>query len=188
MGAGVLIGAIIGLLILMASPISYFILKYLDYKKAGIVVALLLASIVLIPFFLLYFESELYSKSDARKDLDKLGIELQDDFEIEKNKISGVPEYYQFTDLKISYADKVQIINSIKSSLNYAERDSTEPLRFKIMEGDLWKKDTVISHNFLFKNKITREIYENKPNIIPCNIKIEVSENSNIVKIERIEE
>ncbi len=188
MGAGVLFGAIIGLLILIGSPISYFILKYLGYKKTGIVVALLMASIVLIPFFLLYFESELYSKSDAQKDLDKLGIELQDDFEIEQNKISGIPEYYQFTDLKISYADKLRIIKTIKSSPNFEERNSTEPLRFKLANENLWRDDTIVTHNFIFKNKITREIFENKPNIIPCNIKIEVSEKSNIIRIERIEE
>lgn len=181
MGVGVLVLAFIGLLLLIGSPFSYFPIKYLGYKKAGIVVAVLMASVVLIPFFLFYFESELYSKADVRKDLAKLNITL-------KNEISGMPEYYQFTDLKISQEDKQKIINEIKNSGNFEKRDSMYPLRFLEINQNIWKKDTTILHNYQFENQFIREIYIKEQNFVPINIQIETTENSDILKLERVED
>lgn len=191
MGAGVLVGAIIGLLILVAAPISYFILKYLGYKKAGIVVALLLASIVLIPFFLIYFESELYSKSDARKDLDKLGIELQDDFEITYSNISGMPEYYQFTELKISKKDRDKIIESIIDSIKLKQR-STHKLNFadSIYTTKLYgvEKTFTLFNHYKTKDIYIRELYNKHPSYIATEMKLLVHEFSDTIRIERIED
>lgn len=191
MGAGVLIGAIIGLLILIGSPISYFILKYLGYKKAGIVVALLMASVVLIPFFLFYFESELYSKSDARDDLGKLGIELQDDFEITYSKISGMPEYYQFTELKISKKDRIRIIDSITDSIKQKERNTnqlnfTDSIQISNLNGI--EKTFTLFNNYKNRNIYVRDFYSKNPKYIATEITLLVHEFSDTIRIERIED
>ena len=188
MGAGVLVAVLIGILFLIAAPISFFILKYLGYKKLGIIVSLIMVSIVLIPFFLLYFESELYSKSDAKKDLSLINLALKDDFEISKSEISGMPEYYQFTDLRISQKDKQNIIKEIKNSTNFELRDSITHLRFIVNNQNSWEKDTTIVHNFQFKDQIIREVYIKKDGYIPINLKIEMKDNSDILKLERIED
>ncbi len=188
MGAGVLIGAIMAMIILICSPISYFILKYLGYKRTGIFISVFLALIVLIPLFFLIFESKLYSKSDAEKDLKLIDIQLKDDFEIIRSEISGMPEYYQFTDLKISDQDKEIIIKDIKVSDNFEKRDSIQPIRFMVLEKDLYRADTTILHNYKYKNMFIRELYIKRFNHVPINLRVEASQNSDMLYLERIED
>jgi len=93
MGVGVVIAFFIGILILVFSGASYLVLKHYGYKKTGIAVSLFFALIVLIPIFSTIFESELYFKSDARKDLEIAGVILNDGFEIKHSDIFGMPDY-----------------------------------------------------------------------------------------------
>ena len=119
MGIGVIYLMLLGVFILICSLVSFFIFKKKRQLKTGFFVSVFLAMIVLIPVFLIAFESELYFKSDAKEDLYQVNILLQDDFEIISNEIVGMPEYYQTTYLKVSEKDKTQIINDIKSSSNF---------------------------------------------------------------------
>jgi predicted PurR-regulated permease PerM len=174
MGVGVLIIYIFGLIILILSPVAYFGLKKTGHKKAGIVIALLLALIVVIPAFSMIFESELYWKSDAIEDLDKIGIVLIDDFEILENEIIGNPEYYQTTELLISSKDRDRIIKKIKSSNNYKLMDVKKSLSSQVNRNvnikEIW--------NYKFDNSYVRESIEIKDEYVPVEITVKLRKNS----------
>jgi len=174
MGVGVLILYIFGLILLVLSPIAYFGFKKIGYKKTGVVIALFLALIVLIPAFLMIFESELYSKSDAIKDLDQIGIALTNDFEILENEIIGNPEYYQSTELLISPKDRDRIIKEIESSNNYKMMDNKKTLSSQINRKvnikEIW--------NYRFDDSYVRESIEIKDGYVPVEITVTLRKKS----------
>ena len=185
MGVGVLIGAIIGLLILLSSPISYFILKKNGKRKAGIIVATILALIVLVPMFFITFESQLYFKSDAKKDLQLANIKLDQGFEIISNEITGMPEYFQKTNLKISEVDKKRIIGEILNSSNFKNitKDSLTLSEFK---GRIESFKTI--WNYKQEGYIVREYYEKHLGFVPIELTITLRESSDTLTIDRIED
>jgi len=164
MGIGVLILAVIGLILLLLSPISFFILRRKGYKKMAIVVSFFPACVVLIPFFSFLFESELYFKSDAKKDLKELKVVLNDDFQILSNKIDGFPDYFQTTHLLISESDRNRLIEEITHSDNFKIlSDNAKTLAFEMD----WEESTKKIWNYRQGGFYKKELYENKTGYVP---------------------
>jgi len=173
---------LVGLLILGLSVLSYFVLKHYGYRKAGIVVGLILTLIILTPIFLYAFESQLYFKSDAKKDLQIAGIILNDDFEIESNSIVGLTDYYQTTSLKVSEKDRDIIINKIKK---YKTFEILDPEEFQGNVTSLEGNNSTCSYKT--KDEYVLETYKKRAGYRTIGIMISVKKNSNVLSLLRTE-
>jgi|SRR6218665_158136 len=188
MGVGVVYLGLLGIFILICSLISFFVFKKKGQLKIGFFVSVFLAMIVLIPLFLIAFESELYFKSDAKEDLQQVNILLKDDFEIISNKIVGMPEYYQTTYLKISEDDKKRIINSIKGSSDFKilkNNDSTLINKISFSGERIERTET---RNYLIEKEFIKEYYYKKEGYVPISITISLKTNSDSLILKRIED
>lgn len=182
MGAGVLILYIIGLIILMLSPIAYLGLKKIGYKTAGIVTAAILALIVLVPSFFMVFESQLYTKSEAEKVLNGIGINLKNDFKMVKNEIVGMPEYYQTTDLLISSSDRMKIIEEIKNANNFQIIETGNILLDSIKR----KASGKMVWNYSINDSFVRESYEKEDGYVPISVKVTLEMESDTLELKKI--
>ncbi len=144
--------------------------------------------IVLVPVFLIAFESKLYFKSDAKGDLQQVNILLQDDFEIISNKIVGMPEYSQTTYLKVSEKDKNQIINNIKNSSNFKILKSAVSTLFNKISFSGEGIERKITWNYLIEDEFIKEYYYKKDGFVPVSITISLKLDSDTVIIKRIED
>ena len=187
MGMGVMYAAIIGLIILILSPLSYFMLKKNGKKKIGIVVSIILISIVVIPIILFGLEGKFYNKADAREDLKLANIELFNDFEIISNNVNGIPERYQYTTLRLSKDDRNRIINEIKNGENFTESNGT-----RLLYNEMWDKNSVrnkvVFTDYFWKNEFVRESYYRQDNYVPTLMIVRLKENSDTLKLTRIED
>lgn len=189
MGVGILVLFFFGVIILICSLLSYFAFKKIGQTKTGIVIALILGSVVLTPLFMIIFEGELYLKSDAEKDLELINIKLKDDFEIISSKISGMPEYYQNTELKISPKDNLRIIEQVKQSSDFKKYNQYSDLMINVYEF----RATVDSNYVKFWNRQSGKVFSRGyskyvKGIVPIKITIELSLNSDTLFIKRFED
>lgn len=184
---GVIYTAIIGLIILILSPLSYFLLKKAGKKIIGIVVSILLASIVILPIILFGLEGKFYNKTDAREDLKLANIELYDDFEIISNDVNGIPERYQYTTLRLSKDDRNRIINEIKNGENFTVSNVTR-LLYEEMWDDNSIRNKVVHTDYLWKKEFVREAYYRHDNYVPTLMIVRLKENSDTLRFTRIEE
>ena len=182
MGVGVLILYIIGLIILVLSPIAYFGLKKLGHKTAGIVTATILALIVLVPTFFMVFESQLYTKFEAEKELNGIGISFENDFEMVENEIVGMPEYYQTTNLLISSSDRTKIIEKIKNADNFQIIETGNNL-FDTMKRTASGK---IVWNYGMDDSFVRESYEKEDGYVPISVKVTLKNESDTLELKKI--
>ena len=121
----------IGLLILLFVGILIGLLVYFTPKKLGypriakfltIGYALLFLSFV----FIIAFEDQLFSKSDALELVAEQEIILTDEFVLLKNESSSaIGDYYHTFTLEISERDKQNAISKIKSSDDFKTDDSS---------------------------------------------------------------
>ena len=177
---GAIILFIICIFIFILSILSYIVLKRNGYKKLAVIVGLFFTLIVLIPVFSTIFESELYFKSDAEKDLKAADIILTDDFEIEDNEIFGMPDYYQITKLKISDGDRNKIIAKIKNSSNFKVLEKDSGYYNRNMENI--ESDKII-WNYTIKDDYIIETYKKKAGYSPNKSILRINKHSNIVDL-----
>jgi hypothetical protein len=184
MGGGVIIAFFLGIFILLLSGVSYFVLKHYGYKKTGIAVSLFFALIVLIPFFATVFESQLYFKSDSKKDLEVAGIVLKDDFEITLSDIFGMEDYYQITKLKISSNDRDRIIQQIITKKNFVVLKENNGAHNLQMYEDSHK----IIWYYKANNDYVIETYEKKSGYSPFKLTLTVNKQTNILDLTVIQD
>ena len=182
---GVIIMFIIGIFILVLSVISYKVLKHHGYKKTGIALSLFFALVVLIPLFSMIFESELYFKSDVRKDLKIAEIVLKNDFEIESNDITGLTDYYQLTKLRISNADRDKIITQIINSNNFKTIDNIQYYSMNVIRDE--ESPKIIWH-YRVKDEYIIETYEKKRGYSPTKLILKVNEHSTYLNLTVIQD
>jgi hypothetical protein len=107
--------------------LSYWIPKRLGYKKIGIAISSILTiGLIILIIGEFVIKDYLFFKSDAKTFLSNHSIILNDNFEITYNDTDEMLDAYQRFILEISSADKLRIIESIKSSDNFGEKDSVE--------------------------------------------------------------
>ncbi|MFD2907420.1 hypothetical protein ACFSX9_01600 [Flavobacterium ardleyense] len=184
MGYGVFVVMIIAVILLIASFLVFIFFKNLQKKKLGIIIGLFLASIVIVPFLFLTFESYLYFKSDAIEDLKIAKVTLNDNFKIVENKITGFPDYYQITKLEISANDRNRICKEIISSQDFFVHDD---YNFLLNANNNIESDKLIA-NYGFKTELIIETYEKETGYVPISLMIILNEKSNILELRRIED
>ena len=110
--------------------IGIFLLIYSIRKKwkTGIAIAIVLLVLVTMGLFTNQIDSVTTTKDDIRQQLGYAQVDLQDDFRIIENSISGMPERLQTTKLLISKNDRKRIITSIEESENFQAFRSSDSL------------------------------------------------------------
>lgn len=173
---------IVGGLIFLACWIP----KKYGKRKLGIGLALFVALIFATPVLSLVLEDYLFFKSDVTESLDEHGIKLNDNFDLESNKMTGIGDFYHRFKLKISEQDKSRLTEWILESENYNDsvpemfdirsdkpRYSNTKQEFKVTYQDKW--------NYVY------EYYKpNKQGYTPTWDRISISKKSNELTYERI--
>lgn len=132
--------------------LSYWIPKRLGYKKIGIVLSSILTIgllILILGQFVL--KDYLFFKSDAKEFLINHNIRLEDEFKIIYSDTDEFLGSYQKFALEISQNDKLKVIDAIKSSDNFGERDFTADQAANSVTSINFEDD----HAFIRKSKRT---------------------------------
>ncbi len=114
-----LIYGLIILFIFLILGIGVFIYSKKKKSKIGLIISSLLLLLVTLILFTNNIDELSISKKDIVSDLKHIDIELGDDFEIISNKVTGMPDRIQETEINISKKDKDKIINEIRNSPNF---------------------------------------------------------------------
>jgi len=118
----ILIPLLIGIVFLV-----YWIPKIFGYPKAGRYSAIIVTLTIIIITCIIIFEDQLFSKTDAQKLLTEQGLQIKDDFIIEKNEsMSSSGDYYHTFTLNITSKDRERIIGEIKGSSNFNKEKVVE--------------------------------------------------------------
>mgnify|MGYP006094324579 CR=1 FL=1 len=184
MGVGLLIGAAIAFILLISSLIGSIVLWKKGRKVFGGIcggIFLLCISI----FFTNSIASFSFSKDDARKDLEYANIELNDDFEIIENKVTGMPERFQKTELLISIKDAQRIIDEIKKGEDFNISRTSNILWQERRDGE---RNKIVTTNYKYRDHFYREGYFRENNYVPIHIIVKFKEGSNILEYDRNED
>ncbi|MBU1821465.1 MAG: hypothetical protein KKG00_08140, partial [Bacteroidetes bacterium] len=123
------------------------------------------------------------SNNDIATDLRYLEIELEDDFKILSNKVSGMPERYQYTEIVLSQKDINIILNKIKGSANFKSFLNLNDLLRNEEFSEI--SDTIFNVRYLEYYK--RERYLDIDNI-STRLTLTLNNRSNILRYSRIED
>lgn len=186
MGVGVLIGFFI--LVFLVIIFIWLLIRTVKRKsKVGIIFYGIILIALLSIFFMNDIDEILYSKSDAKKDLQLANLVLNDDFEIIKNEVVGMPERFQKTELKISELDKNRIISEIKNGENFKKLNQS-----RVLYDQMWNENSprnkIVFTNYFYNDHYIRESYYREKEYVPILMEISLTENSNILELERIED
>ena len=175
------VGTLIGFLILIAL-ILFFTCMLIYYKKRkstiGIILSLCLLICLLSFFFMNKIDEVTISKNDVRQDLNKINIELNTNFIIKENTVSGFPERYQKTEIEISKSEVERIINEIQNSENF-KHDSNNISLHLTFEGQI--------QNIKYPKYYSRELYKEIENI-PTRILLTVYEGKGLLEYQKMED
>lgn len=166
--------------------LAYWVPKRFGKRKLGVYLAVLVTLTFMVPIFSFVFEDYLFWKSDVQSYLQEHGIYLEDDFDIQSNRISGIRDYYHRFELKISENDKTRIKRKILDSPHFSD---SIPELFDIRLDK--PRHSKIPQNFVvtYENKwyYIYDFYKpNQPGYAPTWDKISVSKTENILIFERI--
>ncbi len=167
---------LIFLLIFLSIGIGLFI--YAKKKKSKIVLSISAIMIVIIILSLLSntIDEFTISKNDVISDLKYIDITLNDDFEITNNKVTGMPERIQETEIQITQKDMVRIINGIKTSANFKEKTNEQ---YPACDG--------VILNFKHPEFYSREKFSIIDNV-PTRLILSIYFNNNTIEYQRIED
>jgi hypothetical protein len=100
--------------------------KKLGHKKLGLVLSGILTAGLILIVIATIFKDHLFFKSDAKGFLSNHDIHLNDEFKILDNDSDEILNAFQKFTLEISHADKLRLIESIKSANNFGRDQFTE--------------------------------------------------------------
>ena len=184
MGAGLLYGLIF-LLIFFVTAVFIFIYALKIESKIGLTISSIMMLIVVLFFLTNNIDELTISKKDVVSDLKNIKIVLCDDFKIIQNKVEGMPERIQYTDLLISQKDKERIINIIKNSKNFKSYSNANEI---IEDENNYKLDLDEQiFNYKYPEFYSREIYSEIEDY-PTRIILSINAKSNKISYQRIED
>lgn len=125
------------------------------------------------------------SKKDIITDLKHIDIKFKDDFKITNNKVTGMPERIQETEIQITQKDKDRIISEIRNSTNFKSFANEKELANDTDTEQFGTSDKIF--NFKYPEFYSRETYTKIDNF-PTRLFISIYDNSNIIKYQRIED
>jgi hypothetical protein len=166
--------------------LAYWIPKRFGKRKLGIVLSIIVTLIFLAPILSFVFEDYLFFKSDVIERLKEHNLTLQDSFDLESNKISGIRDYYQRFEIQISNSDKDRLIKKFTESPFY--RDSIpEEFDFIIDKPRYSNMDEEFIVTYQDDNNYIYEYYKpNKQGYAPTWDKISISKDENQLIYERV--
>jgi hypothetical protein len=186
LGVGVLVGYAIILLLLILSPIIFFIFRKNGKTKIGLLISGVIIFFCISFLFTNTIASFSFSQSDVEKDLDYANIELIEDFEILNNEVTGMPERFQKTTLKITENDKIRLIREIENGKDFDIRKSSCVFLCFEYPKELESNKSYFV-NYKFNEEYVRESYFKKDDYVPIIMVVSLSLESNKLEYERIE-
>jgi hypothetical protein len=117
------IGAIVILVALIF--LGYWIPKKLGHRKFGVWLSLTLVGGLVLVIVLTTLQDYFFFKSDAEDFLSSQNISLKDDFKITFHDTDEILDAYRKFTLEISPSDKLRIIEAIKASPDFGQRELT---------------------------------------------------------------
>ncbi len=180
-----LIYGLIILLIFLSIGIGLFIYSRKKKSKIGLTISIIMLLLVGLALLTNTIDEISISKKDIISDLSHINIELKDDFEITNNKVTGMPERIQETEIQISQKDKDRIISEIRNSSNFKSFANEQELINDTDTEQFGTSDKVF--NFKYPTFYSRETYTKIDNY-PTRLFVSIYDKSNTIKYKRIEE
>ncbi|MBE0573602.1 hypothetical protein IH575_01730 [Candidatus Dojkabacteria bacterium] len=181
---GLLYGLIL-LVIFFVTGIILFIFSIKRHSKIGIIFSLIMIAVSILILFTNKIDERTITKNDVTSDLKYLNIELKDNFKITRNKVTGMPERIQETEIQISEKDRNRIIKEISNSTNFKSfTNNQELLKYKNTER-FNNNDKIL--NFKYPDFYSREIYTKIDNY-PTRLFVKLNDKSDTIKYQRIED
>lgn len=180
----ILIYGLIFLLMFLSIGIGLFIYSKKKKSKIGLTISVIMITVVALALLTNTIDEFTISSEDIISDLKLIDIELKNDFKIINNKVTGMPERIQETEIKISPNDKDRIINEIINASNFKSFANEEALT-----NDADSEQFEITgkiFNFKYPEFYSRETYTKIDNL-PTIFLITIYDNSNIIKYQKIE-
>lgn len=168
----------LSILFLIGVVILFFSIR----KKSiiGILCSVILVSPLILLITINFIDELSITKKDVVSDLTHLELNLQDDFKIIENSVTGMPERIQSTKLQISKDDKKRMIHIIQNASNF---------RTNTFKNDMTEQFDVndIVENYKFSAYYAREVFKIIDDY-PTRLVLTIDERSNIIKYQRIED
>ncbi|EKT4550880.1 hypothetical protein JE952_002540 [Flavobacterium psychrophilum] len=183
MGVGFLIGFFI-LVILVIIFVLLLIRTVKRKSKVGMIIYGIILVALLSIFFTNNIDGILITKQDVKNDLKHFNVQLKDDFEIENNSVSGMPERNQETKLKISEKDAKIILNEIRNAENFVNFKNDAELIDDSTSENVKENGEIL--NFKYSTFYSRELYKTVDNI-STRLFLNIKENENILEYQKIE-
>lgn len=166
--------------------LSYWIPKRLGNRKLGVILSRGLIILTICYCIFSFFEDKLFFNFNARNLLSEHDIFLVDDFKIIKNESGGIRDYMHVFELEISDADKLKLIDAVKTSNDYKD---TVYMDFDITKLLERYSNDEITRNYQNQNYFVRESYKtNGKGYCPIIENIKIAKIGNNLIFERIED
>ncbi|MNK55026.1 hypothetical protein D3C87_740260 [compost metagenome] len=179
---------IYGLLILLILLLIGLIVLIVSLKKksiSGILISVLLITPIFSVLLANTFDELSISKNDVISELKHLGVVLKDDFKIVDNKVTGMPERYQETEITISIADRNRIIKVISEAENFKSFKNDEEIATDTTYEQFYNSNKILNLKYpeFYRKEISKEIDH-----ISTRISLTVYEKDNVIIYQRIED
>jgi hypothetical protein len=181
----ILIYSLIFLLIFLTIGIVLFVYSINKKSKIGLVISSIIILLVGLFFLTNTIDENSISKKDITSDLKFINIKLNDDFVIVNNKVSGMPERIQNTEIEISQSDKDRIISEIKNSTNFKLFGNEQEIIDNANAVQFGAEKII--YNFKYPEFYSRETYTEVDNF-PTRLILSIYEKSNRIIYQRIED
>jgi len=181
----VLIYGLIFLLVFLSIAVGLFIYSKKKKSKVGLTISIVMIAMAILALLTNTIDEFTISKKDVVSDLKHIDIELKDDFEITNNKMTGMPERTQETEIKISQKDKDRLISEIKNSANFKSFTNRQEIINDTDTEQFGTSEKV--YNFKYPEFYSRETYTNIDNF-PTRILVTIYDETNTLKYQRIED
>ena len=166
--------------------LGYWIPKKYGKRKLGIGIAIFITLILAIPILSFVIEDYWFFKSDVIEKLGEHKIVLENDFDIESNKITGIGDYYHRFELEITENDKNKVIEKIMKSVNYRE-NIPEMFDIRTNKQRYSNTEKIFIVTYQDKWNYIYEFYKpNEKGYLPIWDRISVSKKENELTYERI--
>lgn len=154
-------------------------------SKVGLTISLILVVLAVLALLTNTIDEFTVSKKDIITDLKHIDIELEDDFKITNNKVTGMPERVQETEIHVTQQDKDRIISEIRNSANFKSFTNEQELAKDNDIEQFGTSDKIF--NFRYPEFYSRETYTKIDNF-PTRLFVSIYDNSNTIKYQKIED
>lgn len=182
----ILISGLIFLLIFFSIGIGLFIYSKREKSNVGLTISIIMIALVVLALLTNTIDKYTISKKDIIIDLKNIDTELKDDFKIINNKVWGMPERIQETEIQITPKDKERIINEIRNSTNYK---SFANVQEQLASNTDTEQSEICEKifNFKYPESYSRKTYKKIDNF-PTRLFLSIYDSSNTIKYQRIED